>query len=97
MWPIACKALNAATVITATGIEVEMVSPARKPKYALAAPKRMPKKIPATTDFIVIVVAVVDAVKPPERRDAVVEAMEQIGPGIEREKRQQDRRQIGQV
>ncbi len=39
---------NAATVSTAMGIDVDTVSPTRRPRYALAAPKRTPKTIPAT-------------------------------------------------
>ena len=44
--PLARSARKKATVITATGIDVEMVSPARRPRYALAAPNRIPKRIP---------------------------------------------------
>ena len=51
--PPARSARKSATVITATGIEVEMVRPARRPKYALEAPNRIPNKIPATTAFSV--------------------------------------------
>ncbi len=41
-------ARKAATVITAIGIDVEMVSPACKPRYALAAPKTIQNRMPAT-------------------------------------------------
>ena len=34
---------------TATGIDVEMVSPTLSPRYVLAAPKRMPNTMPAIT------------------------------------------------
>lgn len=39
---------NAATVITATGIDVEIVSPARSPRYAFAAPNTIPNTMPNT-------------------------------------------------
>lgn len=39
---------NAATVITEIGMEVEIVRPARNPRYALAAPKTMPSKTPVS-------------------------------------------------
>jgi len=42
------RARKAATVITAAGIEAEMVNPTRNPRYALAAPKTMPSTTPAT-------------------------------------------------
>ena len=44
--PIFLNAWKAATVITATGMDVLIVKPARKPRYAFAAPKRMPNKTP---------------------------------------------------
>jgi hypothetical protein len=40
---------KATTVRTATGIDVEMVRPTRSPRYAFAAPKRMPKIAPRKT------------------------------------------------
>ena len=40
-------------VITATGMEVETVNPARSPRYAFAAPNKMPKIIPMITDLTV--------------------------------------------
>ena len=45
--PAARSARKSATVITATGIDVEIVSPARRPRYAFAAPNRIPNMIPA--------------------------------------------------
>ena len=41
--------LKTATETMANGIAVEMVKPTRKPKYALADPKTMPKRMPAKT------------------------------------------------
>ena len=49
--PLARSARKNATVITATGIDVEMVSPARRPRYALAAPNKIPKRIPTIVAF----------------------------------------------
>lgn len=37
------------TVMTATGIDVDTVMPASKPRYALAAPKRIPNMTPMIT------------------------------------------------
>ena len=47
--PTPRNARKTATVITATGIEVLIVSPARSPRYALAAPNIMPNKMPRNT------------------------------------------------
>src|SRR4051812_16780007 len=44
---------NSATVSTAIGIDVDTVSPTFNPRYAFAAPKITPKKIPATTARVV--------------------------------------------
>src|SRR5690349_24703467 len=45
------SARNAATAITAAGIDAEMVRPTRSPRYALAAPKTIPRITPATAAF----------------------------------------------
>jgi hypothetical protein len=39
-----------ATVITATGMEVETVRPAFRPRYAFAAPNNIPKMTPETPE-----------------------------------------------
>src|SRR5689334_43856 len=44
---------NSATVRTAIGIDVDTVNPTRSPRYAFAAPKRMPKTRPARTARVV--------------------------------------------
>jgi len=44
--------LKNATAMTASGIEVEMVSPTLKPKYAFAVPKKMPNKAPTKSALI---------------------------------------------
>src|SRR3954467_13471469 len=41
------SARNAATAITAAGMEAEMVNPTPRPREALAAPKTMPTTTPA--------------------------------------------------
>ncbi len=48
-----CVRRKKPTDITATGIDVDTVIPARSPRYALAAPKRIPKMIPTTIDLMV--------------------------------------------
>lgn len=45
--PLIFSRRKKATVSTAMGIEVATVSPTLRPRYALAAPKRMPKTTPA--------------------------------------------------
>ena len=47
--PMPLSARNTATVMTATGIDVLIVRPARRPRYALAAPKMMPNRMPRPT------------------------------------------------
>ena len=42
---------NSATVMTAAGIDAETVRPTRRPRYALAAPKTIPRRTPAMTAF----------------------------------------------
>ena len=48
-----CVKRKKPTAITATGIDVDTVIPARSPRYALAAPNRIPKIIPTSTDLTV--------------------------------------------
>ena len=46
--PNELRARNTTTVSTAAGIEVLIVSPALRPRYVLAAPKTIPRRMPVT-------------------------------------------------